>query len=224
MKKIMIYFIFLLYIGEYSYSKSSEREFNTINSSWKSSKNRNKDLSTQEELYRKIPNGHAISGETKYTSRFGNRRVSKKKYRFHWGVDYGATRGTGINATADGVVEFSGVRGAYGKVVLIDHGFGFKTLYAHLNSINVKRGDNVAKNQLIAKSGNTGRSTGPHLHYEVHYKNERINPENFTEWNGKDYKQIEGNLPNIDWREILAQLEKENRYVKEKKQKERKEV
>ena len=98
----------------------------------------------------------------------------------HTGVDFALKPGNPIYATGDGVVEkvkfeFFG----YGNQVLIDHGFGYKTRYAHMKSINVVEGMKVKRGECIGESGNSGRSSGPHLHYEVIYKDKHINPANY---------------------------------------------
>ena len=98
----------------------------------------------------------------------------------HTGVDFALKPGNPIYATGDGVVEkvkfeFFG----YGNQVLIDHGFGYKTRYAHMKSINVVEGMKVKRGECIGETGNSGRSSGPHLHYEVLYKDKHINPANY---------------------------------------------
>ena len=101
---------------------------------------------------------------------------------FHSGMDFSAKVGTEIYATGDGVVKIaasSGFNGGYGRQVLIDHGFGYKTRYAHLNEVLVTPGEKVKRGQTIALTGNTGRSTGPHLHYEVIHKGVPVNPINY---------------------------------------------
>ena len=95
---------------------------------------------------------------------------------FHSGIDIANVAFTPIICTADGRVVFSGKRSGYGNVVVIDHGCGYRTVYAHLAKNLVKVGENVARGQLIAKMGSTGSSSGPHLHYEVHFKGRAINP------------------------------------------------
>lgn len=98
------------------------------------------------------------------------------KVRFHYGQDFAVNTGTKIYAPADGKVKFAQNQGGYGKVVKIDHENGFRTIYAHLSKIKVKYGQNVQRGDLIAISGNTGRSAGPHLHYEVHKYGSPQNP------------------------------------------------
>lgn len=87
---------------------------------------------------------------------------------FHRGLDISARRGTPVHAPADGVVVFAGRNGGLGKTIRISHGFGFTTLYGHLHEMSVELGDEIHRGDLIGSVGNTGRSTGSHLHYEVH--------------------------------------------------------
>ena len=101
--------------------------------------------------------------------------------RPHKGIDLGCDRGTPVYATGDAVVEVasSGGNGGYGHMVLLNHEFGYKTRYAHLSKVLVKPGERVTRGQVIAETGNTGRSTGPHLHYEVIHKGTPVNPVNY---------------------------------------------
>ena len=103
-----------------------------------------------------------------------------KVRRMHYGLDFSVKKGTPIYATADGeVVIIKSSFGGLGKHIYLDHGNGYRTVYAHLNKFNVKKGQKVKRGELIAYSGNTGRSTSPHLHYEVHKNGEKVNPINF---------------------------------------------
>lgn len=102
-----------------------------------------------------------------------------KVNKFHYGMDFVAKEGTPIYATADGTVEMAQNYLGYGNFIMIDHGDGYKTAYGHLNSIGVKKKQNVVRGQIIGTIGNTGISTGPHLHYEVIYNNRPVNPINF---------------------------------------------
>ena len=99
-----------------------------------------------------------------------------KTYIFHEGLDFAAPTGADIYATGDGKVIKAEYSGGYGKMVLVDHGFGYQTLYAHMNSIGVMVGSEVKRGQVIGTVGNTGDSTGPHLHYEVHKNGRHVNP------------------------------------------------
>ena len=113
-----------------------------------------------------IPLGRPIQGSV--TSRFGKRKDPVNgKNAFHSGVDLHGNRGGKIHATADGVVEKVFRNGGYGKYIRINHGNGYTTGFAHLKKYLVKEGDPVKRGQVIGLVGNTGRSTGPHLHYEI---------------------------------------------------------
>ncbi|MAH82296.1 MAG: peptidase M23 [Flavobacteriaceae bacterium] len=103
-----------------------------------------------------------------------------KKPRMHWGMDFTAPRGTPIYATGDGIVKRADNRAAgFGNHVRIDHGFGYVSLYAHMSKYKVKRGQKVKRGEIIGYVGNTGRSAGPHLHYEIFKDGKKINPLNF---------------------------------------------
>lgn len=103
-----------------------------------------------------------------------------KTRKFHTGMDFTAPTGTEIYATGDGVVEkITKSRRGYGNHVLINHGYGYKTLYGHMSKFNVKRGQKVKRGDVIGYVGSTGTSTAPHLHYEVWKNNKKINPINF---------------------------------------------
>jgi murein DD-endopeptidase MepM/ murein hydrolase activator NlpD len=109
------------------------------------------------------------------TSDYGWRAISRRK-EFHTGIDISASYGTPVSTSADGRVVYAGWLRGYGYTVIIYHGYGFATLYAHLSSLSVSYGDRVVKAQIIGKVGNTGRSFGPHLHYEVIRYGMRQNP------------------------------------------------
>ena len=110
------------------------------------------------------------------TSRYGSRWG-----RNHNGIDYGGRVGDPVKAADGGTVSFAGWdNGGYGKLIKINHGNGKVTYYAHLNSINVSVGQKVAQGQLIGKVGNTGRSTGPHLHFEIRINGKPVNPSNYV--------------------------------------------
>ncbi len=102
-----------------------------------------------------------------------------EQIQFHKGLDIAVAYGTDVRTAATGTVIFAGVKGGYGNCVIVSHGNGLATLYGHLSQILVKANQNIAVNEVIAKSGNSGRSTGPHLHYEVHKNNTPVNPKLF---------------------------------------------
>lgn len=127
-----------------------------------------------------LPLGHPVGAETYRTSTFGLRQDPfTKRPTMHHGLDFGGQRNTPIVATADGVVIRAGRNGAYGKFVEIDHGYGFKTRYAHMHKTFVKRGQTVEKGTKIGGMGTTGRSTATHLHYEVHFQGRAYDPNKF---------------------------------------------
>jgi murein DD-endopeptidase MepM/ murein hydrolase activator NlpD len=97
----------------------------------------------------------------------------------HWGIDLAANIGTPVYATAAGKVHFTGWHYGLGKLVIIDHGYAYRTHYGHLNKIKVRKGQKVERGDVIGGVGNTGYSTGPHLHYEVHYQNKPVNPRDY---------------------------------------------
>ena len=114
------------------------------------------------------------------TSDFGIRLDPYTAERvMHKGLDIANSFGAPVMAPADGVVIFAGTEGGYGKVVVIDHGYGVKTRFGHLSKLEVKTGDRVKRGQVVGAVGNTGRSTGPHLHYEVRVNGIPENPRKF---------------------------------------------
>lgn len=138
-----------------------------------------KTLELNEQLYSAIPAIVPIEGRV--SDSFGMRMHPILKIRrMHTGTDFVANVGTPVYAPGGGTVSFAGRRGGYGITLEIDHGFGYKTVYAHLSKILVKKGQKITRGDLIAESGNTGKlSTGPHLHYEVRHNGIALNPINF---------------------------------------------
>ena len=119
---------------------------------------------------------------TAITSSFGYRRDPlNNRAAMHRGVDFRGAIGAAIYAAADGRVSFVGRKGGYGNVVEVRHGNGLLTRYAHMSQFAARVGDKVEAGQVIGAIGNTGRSTGPHLHFEVHLHNRAINPRPFLE-------------------------------------------
>ena len=101
---------------------------------------------------------------------------------YHTGQDFSMKKGTPIYTTGDGVVEYAKFSfTGYGNEIVIDHGFGYKTRYAHLSMISVAEGMKLKRGDCIGESGNSGKSTGEHLHYEVIYRGDRVNPMNFMD-------------------------------------------
>ncbi len=135
-------------------------------------------------LYRiaaqKAPFASPVKTAVRFTSAFGMRRDPKNgSRRMHEGIDYAGPTGTPILATADGVVVEAGRAGGYGNLVKIRHEFGIETRYAHLSRIHVKPGERVSRGDRIGDMGNTGRSTGTHLHYEVRLGGSAVDPMNY---------------------------------------------
>ena len=115
-----------------------------------------------------------------------------KTVKFHSGMDFSANVGTPVYATGNGVVRKAGWEGLYGNCIQIDHGFGYVTRCAHLSKIDVRVGQKVVRGETIGKVGTTGKSTGPHLHYEVMVKGQIVNPVNyyFMDLNADDYDRM----------------------------------
>ena len=156
-----------------------------------------------------IPNGYPLEYFTSMTDPYGTRfHPVLRVVRQHTGTDFGAKIGTPVYATADGVVDWadSGWNGGYGKLAKITHSFGFKTYYAHLNEVLVKVGSFVKKGQFIARTGNSGVSTGPHLHYEVRFLEKPIDPMNFARWDMKNFDSIFTKERSIAWQSLLATI------------------
>lgn len=155
----------------------------------------------KESMLASLPAIQPISNQdlTRTASGWGYRIHPIYKIRkFHYGMDFTAPTGTEIYATADGTVEdIDKSKRGYGNKIVIDHGFGYQTLYAHLSEFNVKRGQKVKRGDIIGYVGNTGLSTAPHLHYEVVFKGKKVNPVNyyFNDLSPEEYdKMIELSL------------------------------
>jgi murein DD-endopeptidase MepM/ murein hydrolase activator NlpD len=121
----------------------------------------------------------ASTTNTKAAMEKNNPPAEADQMQFHKGLDIAVAFGSNVRAAAAGTVIFSGQKGGYGNCVIVSHGNGLATLYGHLSQLVSKVNDKVKVGQVIAKSGNSGRSTGPHLHYEVHKNNTPVNPKLF---------------------------------------------
>ena len=159
------------------------------------------------ELIEAIPSIQPIKNQdlTRMASGYGYRTDPfTKKRRFHYGMDFSARKGTPIYATGNGVVKRADNRSSgYGKHIRIDHDFGYVSLYAHLSKYNVRRGQRVKRGDIIGYVGNTGRSVGPHLHYEIFKDKKKINPLNF----------YYGNLSQKEFDALLTQSRLENQSM-----------
>jgi murein DD-endopeptidase MepM/ murein hydrolase activator NlpD len=130
-----------------------------------------------------MPTGYPLEG--RITSSFGFRSnpFGGNGRESHKGLDISAPHGSPVKSTADGIVVYAGYKGDLGNVVIISHGEDFQTYYGHLSEIIVKVGQELKASTIVGKVGSTGRSTGPHLHYEIHKNNKRINPKTFIDLN-----------------------------------------
>ena len=153
-----------------------------------------------------IPNGSPIQYKG-ITSKFGYRiHPTLKRKEFHRGSDMRAKMNTPVYATADGIVEWAGYhkRSGYGKLVILEHNYGFKTYFGHLNKIVVKSNKFVRKGDLIAYTGNSGMSSGPHLHYEIKYIHQTINPYWFIKWTLENYDEIFKKEKKVPWQSLIT--------------------
>ncbi len=156
-----------------------------------------------------IPNGSPIvySG---ITSKYGYRihPVHRRK-EFHNGTDLKAKMFTPVYATADGMVEWSGFhkKSGYGNLVILQHSYGFKSTFGHLKKVVVKSKQFVKKGELIAYTGNSGLSSGPHLHYEIRYFYQTVNPYWFIKWTNQNYTEIFQKSKKIPWKSIVKATE-----------------
>jgi murein DD-endopeptidase MepM/ murein hydrolase activator NlpD len=136
-------------------------------------------LDTIREHAARLPLGNPAEGHA-VSSRYGTRRDPfLRRAAFHAGMDFRVRQGEEVHATGSGTVVSAGRRGGYGKLVEIDHGDGVVTRYAHLSEILVTKGDAVGRGQAVGRAGSTGRSTGPHLHYEVRFDGDPVDPARF---------------------------------------------
>jgi hypothetical protein len=155
-------------------------------------------------MLRSIPSGLPIEYQG-VTSSFGWRtNPIQEKKQFHTGLDMRAKMNTPVYATADGIVEIARSKSqiGYGKLLVLNHVLGFKSLYAHLNKIVAGTGEFIKKGQLIGYTGNTGYSSGPHLHYEVRYIGVALNPQHFIDWSLKDYGKIFEQETRVNWESL----------------------
>ncbi len=151
---------------------------------------------TKKKFFKSVPAISPISDRNfkRFASGFGYRiHPIYKTRKMHTGIDLSAPRGTKVYATGNGkVVKAGKSSGGYGKVIIIDHGFGYKSLYAHLHSVDVRKGQKVKRGEFIGTVGNTGRSIAPHLHYEVRYFDKPVDPINyyFNDLTPEEYEQM----------------------------------
>ena len=172
----------------------------------------------QKFFFDNIPNGDVVPN-IGYSGKFGWRiHPILKSKEFHKGLDLRAKRMTPVHAPADGVVEYAGFHksSGFGNLVIIDHNYGFKTTYGHLSKkFPVKSGTFVKKGDIIAYTGNSGLSTGPHLHYEIRFIARPLDPKNFIKWNSSNFKKIFKKEKRVSWQSLIKLMETHLRLPKQ---------
>jgi len=153
-----------------------------------------------------IPSGSPIEYRG-ITSKFGYRQhPTLNRKEFHRGSDMKAPMNTPVYATADGIVEWAGFhkKSGFGNLVILQHNFGFRAYFGHLKKIVIKSGKFVKKGELIAYTGNSGMSSGPHLHYEIRFIQRAVNPFYFVKWDVKNYQDIFKREKKIPWQSLIT--------------------
>jgi len=161
------------------------------------------------EVLKQIPNGAPVKGRT--SSPFGMRiHPVTKKRTMHKGLDFAVNIGTPIVAPADGVIHITrkSNKGS-GNFIRIVHSFGITSSYSHMKSFKVKAGQFVQKGDLIGYSGNTGLTSGPHLHYEVRFVGRPLNPQPFVDWNIDNFETVFNNQKGIPWDFLIKRVEQQ---------------
>lgn len=157
-------------------------------------------------MFQFVPSGSPIEYKG-ITSKFGYRiHPTLNRREFHRGSDMRAKMNTPVYATADGIVEWAGMHksSGYGRLVILQHNYGFRSYFGHLKKIVIKSGKFVKKGDLIAYTGNSGMSSGPHLHYEIRFISRAVNPYWFIKWNVKNYKEIFEKEKKIPWQSLIT--------------------
>ncbi|WP_117235108.1 M23 family metallopeptidase [Vibrio maerlii] len=155
-----------------------------------------------------IPNGAPVM-DSYISSGFGKRKHPVSgKFRMHRGTDFGVNIGTPIYAPADGVIEVTrpSNKGS-GNYLRMQHSYGFTSSYSHLQKFAVKSGDFVRKGDLIAYSGNSGLSSGPHLHYEIRFVGRALNPYDFIKWDMDNFETIFAKVKTVHWDSLVNRVE-----------------
>lgn len=154
-------------------------------------------------MLRNIPSGSPVPFEG-VTSQFGSRsHPVLGRSIFHEGTDFKAGVGTKVYSTADGIVEYVGRDSGYGNKLVVAHSYGFKSVYGHLSRFAARPGEFIKKGQLVAYSGNTGLTAGPHLHYEVRFIGEPLNPENFLHWSYSNFSYLFEKEKKVKWGSLV---------------------
>lgn len=156
-------------------------------------------------LLQLIPNGSPIAYRG-VTSKYGYRiHPTLKRKEFHHGTDMKASMKTPVYAPADGIVEYAGhhKKSGFGRLVILEHSYGFKTYFGHLNKVVIKSGKFVKKGTLIAYTGSSGLSNGPHLHYEIRFIHRNLNPFFFIKWTQQNYTDIFQKEKKVPWQSLI---------------------
>ena len=172
-------------------------------------------------FFTNIPNGSPVP-YLGITAKFGWRiHPILKKKEYHPGLDMRAKSGEKVRAPADGLVEFAGYhkRSGYGNLIILDHNYGFKTLYGHLKKVLVKNNQFVKKGQVIGLVGNTGLSTGHHLHYGIMYLQKFLNPYYFVKWNNKNFDYIFKKERRVRWQYLIKAIQSQIQLLSQQGQK-----
>lgn len=162
-----------------------------------------------------IPSGYPLEQAT-ITSSFGMRdHPVDEGTRLHGGVDLRASMGTEVKATADGVVEYAGKNAGsgMGNMIKIVHNYGFSTVFAHLSDIDVEIGQYVSQGKPIGRSGNSGLSEAPHLHYEVRYLERRLDPGSFMDWSFERYQTVFEQEERVQWQSLARTVRSKVRIM-----------
>lgn len=168
--------------------------------------------SQQKEFFENIPNGFVIE-DIGISEKFGWRiNPILKSKEFHKGIDLRAKLNTPVYAPADGVVEYVGFHkgSGFGNMLIVRHNFGFQTQFAHLSSKEVvKEAQFVKKGDLIAYTGNSGMSTGPHLHYEIRFVSRPLDPINFLNWSSANFAEIFKKEKRVTWESLIKMINRQ---------------
>ena len=157
-------------------------------------------------LMQLVPNGSPIEYHG-ITSKYGYRiHPTLHTREYHKGTDLKAKMNTPVRAPADGIIEYAGAhkKSGFGRLVIIDHAFGFKTYYGHLNKVVIKSKQFVRKGDIIAYTGNSGLSNGPHLHYEIRFMYNVLNPYWFIKWTLENYNEIFKKEKKVPWQSLVT--------------------
>ncbi|QSZ41130.1 peptidoglycan DD-metalloendopeptidase family protein [Sulfurimonas aquatica] len=157
-------------------------------------------------LLQLIPNGSPVEYRG-ITSKYGYRtHPTLNKREFHRGTDMKAAMNTPVYAPADAIVEYAGMhkKSGFGRLVILEHALGFKTYFGHLKKVVIKSGEFVKKGTLIAYTGSSGMSNGPHLHYEIRFIHKVLNPFYFIKWTQQNYDEIFQKEKKVPWQSLIT--------------------